>query len=302
MTGPTTLRTQPYWRLSLLHARLGFVETIRIPIVVLGNLLFPALALVFFVVPQREIAGDPVSATAAVAQLGTFAVMSTCLFSFGAGVAEDRALPFDPYLRTLPAGPGPRLTGRVLNGLLWSYIALVPVALIGWLLTAAQLSGRQAVQAVVLVVGVAVPFLLLGLAIGYRLSSKAAIAVVQAVLFPLAFAGGLFMPPDIFPRWLDLFSQALPSRAATSAGVRTGGRSETARWSLESHTCRGGRFSIGRKISASCSALSVSFSSSSSTSASSTSRYSTRISHASSCACSMSARTSASIRPATSSE
>jgi len=220
MTGPTTLRTQPYWRLSLLHARLGFVETIRIPIAVLGNLLFPALALVFFVVPQREIAGDPVSATAAVAQLGTFAVMSTCLFSFGAGVAEDRALPFDPYLRTLPAGPGPRLTGRVLNGLLWSYIALVPVALIGWLLTAAQLSGRQAVQAVVLVVGVAVPFLLLGLAIGYRLSSKAAIAVVQAVLFPLAFAGGLFMPPDIFPRWLDLFSQALPSRAARDLVVQ----------------------------------------------------------------------------------
>jgi len=206
-------RTRPFWRLALLHARLGFVETVRIPIAVLGNLLFPALALLFFVVPQRAVAGDPTNALVAVAQLGTFAVMSTCLFSFGAGVSEDRQQPFDPYLRTLPAGPGPRLTGRVLNGLLWSYFALVPVVLVGWLLTSAALTGTQALLCAALVVAVAVPFLLLGLAIGYRLSAKAAIAVVQAVLFPLAFAGGLFMPPSVFPPWLDTVSQALPSRA-----------------------------------------------------------------------------------------
>lgn len=213
-------RPQPFWRLAFLHARLGFLETVRIPIAVIGNLLFPALALLFFVVPQRAVADDPGSATVAVAQLGTFAVMSTCLFSFGAGIAEERAQPFDPYLRTLPAGPGPRLTGRVLNGLLWAYIALVPIVLVGRLLTAAALDRAQAAQAVLLVVGVAVPFLLLGLAIGYKLSSKAAIAVVQATLFPLAFAGGLFMPPDVFPRWLDVFSMSLPSRAVRDLVVQ----------------------------------------------------------------------------------
>ncbi|UJP40501.1 ABC transporter permease [Cellulomonas palmilytica] len=213
-------RPPALWRLVWLHARLGFVETVRIPIAVIGNLLFPALALLFFVVPQREVAQDPVAALVAVAQLGTFAVMSTCLFSFGAGVSEDRAQPFDPYLRTLPAGPGPRLTGRVLNGLLWSYCALAPVVLVGWLLTAAELGWWQALQCLVLVVGVAVPFLLLGLAIGYRMSAKAAIAVVQAVLFPLAFAGGLFMPPQVFPPWLDTLSKALPSRAVRDLVVQ----------------------------------------------------------------------------------
>lgn len=219
-TTPAPPRPRPFWRLAFLHGRLAFVETLRIPIAVLGNLLFPALALIFFVVPQDAVADDPVLATAAVAQLGVFAVMSTCLFSFGAGVAEDRQQPFDPYLRTLPAGPGPRLTGRVLNGLAWSYVALVPVVLVGWLLTAASMSPGQGLATVVLVVGVAVPFLLLGLAIGYRLSAKAAIAVVQAVLFPLAFAGGLFMPPEAFPAWLDTLSKALPSRAARDLAVQ----------------------------------------------------------------------------------
>jgi ABC-2 type transport system permease protein len=79
---------------------------------------------------------------------------------------------------------------------------------------------------------VAVPFTLLGLAIGYALSAKAAIAVVQAVLFPLAFAGGLFLPPEAFPSWLDALSQALPSRAARDLVVEVTTGIEGSAWAL----------------------------------------------------------------------
>lgn len=206
-------------RLALLHARTDFLTTVRVPIAVIGNLLFPALALLFFVVPQRAVAGDPIIATAAVAQLAAFAVMSVSLFSFGVGVAEDRALPFDPYVRTLPAGAAPRLIGRVLNAMVWTYLALVPLLVIGALLTEATLTMGQALASLALVPAVLLPFLFLGLAIGYRMSAKAAIAVVQAVLFPLAFAGGLFMPPQTFPAWLETASRALPSRAVRDVVV-----------------------------------------------------------------------------------
>ena len=64
------------------------------------------------------------------------------------------------------------------------------------------------------ILAVAVPFLLLGMAIGYSISAKAALAVVQVVLFPLAFAGGLLLPPQAFPTWLDSFSQALTGEPA----------------------------------------------------------------------------------------
>ena len=36
-------------RLALLHARYQFLETVRVPIAVIGNMLFPALAMFFFV-------------------------------------------------------------------------------------------------------------------------------------------------------------------------------------------------------------------------------------------------------------
>ena len=58
------------------------------------------------------------------------------------------------------------------------------------------------------------PFMFLGISIGYSMPSKAAIAVVQVVMFGLAFGGGLFLPPFLFADWLNALSQFLPSRQA----------------------------------------------------------------------------------------
>jgi ABC-2 type transport system permease protein len=218
--GDDRSRPPGFVSLALLHARFQFLETVRIPIAVIGNMMFPALALLFFVVPQSEVAGDSNAATGAVTQLAVFSIMSTCLFTFGSGIAEDRGLPFDPYVRTLPAGPGPRITGRVLNGAAFAVLGLAPLVLVGVVLTAARPSAAELAVGVLLLVAVAVPFILLGMAIGYGFSSRAAIAVVQVVLFPMAFAGGLFFPPFLFPDWLDLLSRTLPSRAARDLVVQ----------------------------------------------------------------------------------
>jgi ABC-2 type transport system permease protein len=58
-----------------------------------------------------------------------------------------------------------------------------------------------------------VPLFALGITIGYSLSTRAAMAVAQSLLMPLAFGGGLFVPPNMFPGWLDAISRCLPTRA-----------------------------------------------------------------------------------------
>ena len=199
-------------RLTGLHTRYQFTETIRVPIAVIGTTLFPSLSLLFFVVPQ-PFAQDPRQATAAAAQLAVFAVMSVCLFTYGVGVAEDRALPWDGYLRTLPVGPLPRLTGRLLTGLAFVVIGLVPLVLIAWLMTAATLPLSRLAMTVAALLAAGVPLFALGITIGYSLSTKAAMAVAQSLLLPLAFGGGLFLPPNTFPGWLDAISTWLPTRA-----------------------------------------------------------------------------------------
>jgi len=159
-------------RLTALHTRYQFTEIIRIPIAIIGTTLMPSLSLLFFVVPQ-SFAQDPKEATAA-AQLAVFAVMSVCLFTYGVGVAEDRALPWDGFTRTLPAGPLPRLTGRLLTGLAFVVIGLVPLVLIAWLMTAATLPPSRLALAGGALLDAAVHLFAIGISIGYLLSTKAA--------------------------------------------------------------------------------------------------------------------------------
>ena len=91
--------------LVLTHAKYQLLETARVPIAVIGMTFFPVAAMLFFVVPN--IGDDPVAATLATASMVTFAMSTTCLFTYGIGVAEDRARPWEPFTRTLPAGAGP---------------------------------------------------------------------------------------------------------------------------------------------------------------------------------------------------
>lgn len=219
-TAPVTTTTQvppsntvSPLRLAWLHLKFQALETVRTPIAFFSSLLFPALALGFFVIPQQTVAQDPLLATMAVASLSMFAVLSASLFLHGLGVAEDRELAFDPFVRTLPAGPWPRMVGRIGTGVLMSAISLVPLVAVGWLFTEATATGQQIVAGIGVLLLAGVPFVLLGLAVGYSLPVKAAAAVVQLLVFPLAFAGGLFLPPLMFPGWLDAISQATPTRA-----------------------------------------------------------------------------------------
>lgn len=199
-------------RLTLTHMRYQVLETVRIPIAVVASAFFPAASMLFFVVPA---AGDhEVGATMATGSMATFAVMLSCLFTYGAGVSEDRARPWDPYTRTLPAGPLPRLLGRLATGALFTLLAMVPVVLIAAFLTAASATLAELLAGVGAVLLAAVPFTLMGLAIGYSLPSKAALAVTNIVFFPLAFGGGLLADPQNLPGFVEVIAPYLPTRGA----------------------------------------------------------------------------------------
>ncbi|MCI2959400.1 ABC transporter permease [Agromyces atrinae] len=200
--------------LTVLHARYSIIETARIPIALIGSLVFPALALLFFVVPNRSVADDPMFATQAVISLSVFAVMTNALFSFGLTIAENREKPWDPYLRTLPAPGVARVLAHVLATGTLGLAAIIPVIVIGALFTAATAPLINVVLGMIALAVAGLPFMFIGICIGYSMPSKAAIAVVQVVMFSFAFIGGLFLPPQLFADWLNAISAFTPSRQA----------------------------------------------------------------------------------------
>jgi ABC-2 type transport system permease protein len=199
-------------RLTGLHTRNQFTETIRVPIAVIGTTLFPSLSLLFLVVP-KSFAQDPREATAAAAQLAVFAVMSVCLFTYGVGGRRGPRAALGRLHPHPASGPLPRLTGRLLTGLAFVVIGLVPLVLIAWVLTEATLPPSRLALAAAALLAAGVPLFAIGISIGYSLSTKAAMAVAQSLLLPLAFGGGLFLPPNMFPGWFEAISTWLPTRA-----------------------------------------------------------------------------------------
>ncbi|MEV4637953.1 ABC transporter permease [Actinoplanes sp. NPDC049548] len=198
--------------LALTHARFQLLETLRIPMALIGSAFFPAASMIFFVVPF--VGDDRTYATYATASMVTFVVMTSNLFQYGIGVAEDRAQPWDPYARTLPAGAAPRFLGRILAGLVLMVLSLVPVVVIAAVATEASVSAGGFLAALGAVVAAAVPFTLMGLAIGYSLPAKAAIVLAQVLFFPLAFGGGLMTAPGGAPGFVEVIAPYLPTGAA----------------------------------------------------------------------------------------
>lgn len=195
------------------HYRFQLIEQARIPIALVSSAAFPALSLLFFVVPF-DFAESPPAATTAVVQLSVFAVMISFLFTFGVGVADDREKSWDPYLRTLPAPAWPRIAGRVLTGATFGLLSIIPLIVVGALFTEATVSPPRLLLGLVPLVVAGLPFLFGGLAIGYSMPVKVALPVTNLIFFPISFAGGLLIPPTLFPDWLQTFSALLPSRGA----------------------------------------------------------------------------------------
>jgi ABC-2 type transport system permease protein len=79
----------------------------------------------------------------------------------------------------------------------WSWLALVPVL---WLAS--------------------LPFTALGIAIAYTFRDETASAVSVICLFLFSIAGGLWIPPQVFPSWLRHVAEVLPSFRGADLGWR----------------------------------------------------------------------------------
>lgn len=189
------------------HAWAETVELLRYPAFVIPTIGFPALFFLFF-----GRAGSAAAAGAGMASYAAFAVFGVVFFQFGVGIAQERIAPWQLFLRVLPVAPWQRLVGRLCSAALFaaaSASVVVAVALgrsdvavdwLGWLRLAAALAAG------------AVPFGLLGIALGYLLSPRAALPIANLVYLGLSYLGGLWTGPDGLHGVARTVSPYLPTR------------------------------------------------------------------------------------------
>ena len=195
--------------LALAHVRLRVLSLLRSPAYVAGTLAMPSLILIFLGV---GLADTTIEANVIMASFTVFAVMGVAFFQFGVGIAESRISPWTTFERILPASIVVRLAGTVVPAVLFAAVAAGLVILVAHIFMPVALGAVAWLRLCLVLLAGSVPLALLGIAIGYWVSSRAALPIANIVYLGLAFGGGLFLSPRLFPDVLDSISQCLISR------------------------------------------------------------------------------------------
>ena len=195
--------------LAMAHVRMRLLSLLRSPAYVAGTLAMPSLILIFIGV---GLADTTVEANTIMASFTVFAVMGIAFFQFGVGIAENRSSPWSTFERVLPAPIAVRLAGSAISAVLFAAAAAGLVIVVAHVFMPVALSSAAWLRLCLVLLASGVPLSLLGVAIGYWVSSRAALPIANIAYLGLAFAGGVFIPPQFFPDALDAISHCLISR------------------------------------------------------------------------------------------
>ncbi|MGW5418881.1 ABC transporter permease [Streptomyces sp. NPDC003943] len=197
------------------YVRLEVRRTLRDTGFAISSLGVPVMMYLLF----TNLGGQDSSGYKAYAMVGmaAYGALGAAL-SLGSGVAEDKSIGWLRQLRITPMTPRQVVTGRALTGTVVVLPAIVAVLLAGGLVNGVRLDAWQwAVVAVALWAG-SLPFTLLGLGNGYRLSAATTGVVNVACNLGLSVVGGLWFPVELFPHWLATISSYTPTNRFSELG------------------------------------------------------------------------------------
>ncbi|WP_405873009.1 ABC transporter permease [Streptomyces zaomyceticus] len=155
---------------------------------------------------------------AAMVGMAAYGALGAAL-SLGTGVAEDKSTGWLRQLRITPMTPRQVVVGRALTGSVVVLPAITGVLVAGGLANDVRMAAWQwGAVAVTLWLG-SLPFTLLGLGNGYRLTAQTTGVVNVACNLGLAVVGGLWFPVVLFPDWLRTVSEFTPTNRFAELGV-----------------------------------------------------------------------------------
>lgn len=195
-------------KLVLAHTRSNVVQLARYPAFAVPTTLLPVLFFVLFGLPQHS----RVPANVLMASFTAFAVLGVTFFQFGVGVAVDREMPWEMFLRTLALPTWVRFAARLLAAVAFSFAACVLVVAVAAATTSVSLTPSGWLRFVVALGAGSIPLGLLGIALGYWVSPKGALPIANILYLGFAYAGGLWTGPGRLPDVVESVAPFVPTR------------------------------------------------------------------------------------------
>ncbi len=190
---------------ALRLAEAQWLNLVRTPAYSLPTLLFPVMFYAFFGLVML-----PGQSLSLLCTFATFGVLGAALFSFGVGIAFERAQGWLLLLRASPAPVYAVIVGKAFGAMLFGLIIVVMMSALAAAFGGVRLHTTQWLGLAAVLVAGTLPFCLLGLALGLCLKPNVAPAVVNIVYLPLGFLSGLWIPASQFPPALQAIAGWLP--------------------------------------------------------------------------------------------
>lgn len=173
------------------------------------TVIFPAMLFAFFGAQS----GGGLWAANAMASFCVYAVLGVGFFQFGVSVAQDRESPFAAWKRSLPGSVLNEWIARVAASLIFSTLAVGLVIAVAQVMTDVSLAPAAWLRLGLVCLMSVVTATAMGIALGSLCSARAAVPLANLIYLPMAYLGGLWVPPMLMPRLIDALSQWTPTRA-----------------------------------------------------------------------------------------
>jgi ABC-2 type transport system permease protein len=142
---------------------------------------------------------------------GCFGAMGSSLFGIGVGLAIERGHGWLEMKRASPMPAAAYLLAKLCVSIIFAVGITILLMILGTAMAGVHITTIEALRLLsVIAVGV-VPFASLGLVIGLLMPSNAAAGIINLIYLPLSFCGGLWMPIEALPHWLQQIAHGLPS-------------------------------------------------------------------------------------------
>src|SRR5580698_8550465 len=192
---------------------------------------FPVLLyLLFGVTNKNSVLQGHTIARYLLAGYACFGAMGSSLFGIGAVLALERGHGWLEMKRASPMPAAAYLLAKLCVSIVFAVGVTILLMILGTALAGVQITTFEALRLLSVIAAGVLPFASLGLIIGLLMPSNAAPGVINLVYLPLSFCGGLWMPIETLPHWLQVVAHGLPSFWFSRLALRTLGYSDSSAW------------------------------------------------------------------------
>jgi ABC-2 type transport system permease protein len=174
-----------------------------------------------------------------------FGIIAAAFSNVAVAVVRTREAGIYKRRRATPLPASAVIAGRALVGVLTALVMTIVLLVIGWAAYGASIPGSTAPAFVLDIIVGAAAFCCLGFAVACLIGNvDAAQPITLAIILPLAFISGIFIPAGELPGWLVGIGSVFPVRAlaaallaaynphTTGSGLRWGDLAVLAAWGV----------------------------------------------------------------------